>query len=68
MYECVINQKCTPYVAIIYTFSSNHNIYKSLYGLCSWASELFIERFYKNISIKGHRNFNACCDVKIKYI
>ena len=34
-------------------FSSNHNIHKSLYGLCFWASDPFIDRFYKNLSIKG---------------
>ena len=26
-------------------FSSNHNIHKSSYGLCFWASDSFIERF-----------------------
>ena len=47
MYECVKNQKCTPYVAIIYTFSSNHNIYKNLCGLYFWApgTDPLINRF-----------------------
>ena len=27
-------------------FSSNHNIHKSLYGLCFWASDPLIDRFY----------------------
>ena len=27
-------------------FPSNHNIHKSLYGLCFWASDLLIDRFY----------------------
>ena len=27
-------------------FSSNHNIHKSLCGLCFWASDSFIDRFY----------------------
>ena len=36
-----------------YTFSSNHNIHKGLYGLCCWASDPLIETFYKNLSIKG---------------
>ena len=31
---------------IRYTFSSNHNIYKSSCGLCFWASDPLIERFY----------------------
>ena len=34
-------------------FSSNHNIHKSLYGLCFWASDLLIDRFYWILSIKG---------------
>ena len=34
-------------------FSSNHNIHKSSYGFCIWASDPLIERFYKNLSIKG---------------
>ena len=27
-------------------FSSNHNIHKSLCGLCFWASDHLIDRFY----------------------
>ena len=34
-------------------FPSNHNIHKSLCGLCFWASDPLIDRFYKNLSIKG---------------
>ena len=34
-------------------FPSNHNIYKSLYGLCFWASVPLIDRFYWILSIKG---------------
>ena len=30
-------------------FSSNHNIHKSLYGLCFWASDPFIDRFYYDL-------------------
>ena len=33
-------------------FSSNCNIHKSSYGLCFWASDPVIDRFYKNPSIK----------------
>ena len=34
-------------------FSSNHNIHKSSCGLCFWASDPLIDRFYLNLSIKG---------------
>ena len=33
-------------------FSSNHNIHKSLYDLCFWASDPLIDRFYWNLSSK----------------
>ena len=33
-------------------FSSNHNIHKSSSGLCFWASDPIIDKFYKNLSIK----------------
>ena len=36
-----------------YTFSSNHNIPKSFIGLCFWASNPLIYRFYLNLLIKG---------------
>ena len=37
-----------------YTFSSsNHNINKSSYGLCFWAPDPLIDRFFYNLSIKG---------------
>ena len=31
---------------------SNQNIHKSSCGLCIWASDPLIDRFYKNLSIK----------------
>ena len=31
---------------IRYIFSSNHNIHKSLRGLCFWASDPLVVRFY----------------------
>ena len=34
-------------------YSANHNIHKSSYGLCFWASDSLIDAFYLNISIKG---------------
>ena len=34
-------------------FSSNPNIHKSSCGLCFWASDPLIDRFYWSISIKG---------------
>ena len=34
-------------------FLSNRNIHKSSYGLCFWASNPLIERFWLNLSIKG---------------
>ena len=40
------------YVQLDILFLSNHNIHKSSLGLCFWASEPLIERFYFNISIK----------------
>ena len=36
-----------------YAFTSNYNIHKCLCGLCFWASGPLINRFYKNLSIKG---------------
>ena len=35
-----------------YTFTSNYNIHKSLYGLCFWAPDPLTDRFYYNLSIK----------------
>ena len=35
----------SEYVYTRYTFSSNHNIHKSLCGLCFWASDPLIDRF-----------------------
>ena len=34
-------------------FSSNHNIHKSSCGLCFWASDPLIDRFYLDLSIIG---------------
>ena len=58
---------------LVILFSSNHNIHKSLCGFCFWASDLLINRFYKNLSIKslkpknkGHSNFYECCDLTKK--
>ena len=34
-------------------FLSNHNFHKSSYGLCFWAPDPLIDRFYRNLSIKG---------------
>ena len=34
-------------------FPSNHNIYKSSCGLCFWVSDLIINTFYWNFSIKA---------------
>ena len=36
-------------------FLSNHKIHKSSCGLCFWASDPLIERFSKNLSIKGSK-------------
>ena len=54
-------------------FSSNRNIHKSSCGLCFCASDLLIDRFYLNLSIKGlkpknkgHTNFYECCDLTKK--
>ena len=38
---------------LVILFLSNHNIHKSLCGLCFWASDPLIDRFYQNLSIKG---------------
>ena len=40
---------CQGYIRILtldILFSSNHNIHKSLYCLCFWASDPLIDRFY----------------------
>ena len=41
------------YILLDILFSSNHNIHKSLHGLCFWASDPLIDKFYKNHTIKG---------------
>ena len=40
-------------LALDILFPSNHNIHKSLYGLCFWASVPLIDRFYWILWIKG---------------
>ena len=47
-YLCFLAQKFQ-----IHTFTSNHNVHKSWCGLCFWAPYLLIDRYYKNLSIKG---------------
>ena len=39
------NYKVCVLSALDILFSSNHNIYKSLFGLCFWASDPLIERY-----------------------
>ena len=43
----------TIYLSLDILFLSNHNIHKSLSGLCFWASDPLVDKFYKNLSIKG---------------
>ena len=40
------NLLVVSHIYIRYTFSSNHNIHKSSYGLYIWASDPLIEIFY----------------------
>ena len=44
---------CCDVCTLDILFSSNHNIHKSWCGLCFWASEPLIYRFYWNLSIIG---------------
>ena len=44
---------CSLCECIRYIFSSNHNIHQSSCGLCFWAPDPLIDRFYQNLSIKG---------------
>ena len=62
-----------PYLTLDILFSSNHNIHKYSHGLCFWASDPLIEKFYRNLSIKeseaqkkGQTNFYECCDLTKK--
>ena len=41
------------YRYVRYTFSSNHNIHKSSYGLYFWPLNPLLDRFYYYLSIKG---------------
>ena len=43
----------STYIPLDILFPSNHNIHKSLYGLCFWTSDHLIDRFYLNLLIKG---------------
>ena len=47
-----ISHMYCKYIDIL--FLPNHNIYKSLSGLCFWASDQLIDRFYLHLSIKGY--------------
>ena len=54
-------------------FSSNHNIHKSSYGLCFWASDNLMIDFTKIFQLKGlklkdkgHTNFYECCNLTKK--
>ena len=53
-------------------FTSNHNVHKSLCGLCFWTSDPSFDGFYQNLSIKGSEaqkqrpNFYGCCDLTKK--
>ena len=40
-------------IYVRYTFSSHHNVHKSLCGLCFWGPDPLIDRFYYYLSIKG---------------
>ena len=56
---------------IYYFFSSNHNIHKSLCGLCFWAPDasnmIDFSKIYQLKVLepknKGHINFYECCDL-----
>ena len=44
-----------------------------MHGLCFWASDTLIDKFYKNFQLrglkpknKGHTNFYECCDLTKK--
>ena len=45
-YRCVFKKIYFKSEALDILFSSNHNIHKSSCGLCVWASDPLIERFY----------------------
>ena len=53
---------------------SNHNIHKSSYGLCIWASDILIDYFFCKIyqlkglkpKNKGHTNIYECCELTKK--
>ena len=58
-------------INIRYTFLSNHNIHKSLFGLCFWAPDPLINAYFTKIyqlkglvpKNKGHKNFYERCDM-----
>ena len=47
------NWRCIATSTLDILFLLNHNIHKSSHGLCFWASDPLIDKFYKNLSIKG---------------
>ena len=47
----VSTQASTKVCTVDILFSSNHNIHKSSHGLCFWASDPLIDKFYKNLAI-----------------
>ena len=56
-----------------YSFSSKHNIHKSLCGLSFWTSDPLIDIFCKINQLKGlkpkkkgHTNFYECCNLTKK--
>ena len=49
----IVEDRANRYMYLRYTFLSNHTIHKSSCGLCFWASDPLIDRFNKNLSIKG---------------
>ena len=51
--KCKSNQREAALYTLDILFSSNHNIHKSSCGLCFWASDQLIDKFYNNLSIKG---------------
>ena len=50
---------------IEYTFSSNCNINKGLCGLCFWASDPLIDRFYQKKATQTFMNVVICQKIYI---
>ena len=53
MIACPTKNEGNIYVPLDILFLSNHNIHKSSCGLCFWASDPLIDRFYYNLPMKG---------------